>query len=84
MGLVHSNRLGSYKRSIKVKTKKYIRGCILSDYGLGFIYILSFTFIGDREGREGTNNLGGDRSIDSCRVGWRLGLCVGEYCLSMW
>ena len=36
--------------------------------------------------REGTNKLylGGDKRIDSCRVGCRLGLCVGEYCLSMW
>ena len=42
--------------------------------------------MGERLATEGTNKLylGGDNSIDSCLVGWRLGLCVGEYCRRMW
>ena len=28
-----------------------------------------YTYTGEREDREGTNILGGDRSIDSCLVG---------------
>ena len=42
--------------------------------------MFAFKVIGDRFGRGGSNilYLGGDKRIDNCRVGWRLGLCVGE------
>ena len=92
--LVHSHILGSYKYIYiyilgftqrisrldqnQTKIKHSYTWVFHSDYRLAF----SFKYVGERL-VEGTNKLylGGDNKIDSCLVGWRLGLCVGEYCL---